>query len=158
MKIIGDKSKLAFALGDYWQDSKQHQDIEVWFDGRNFSAIDSTVYLPSFHTKLKNEIARIQSQSFYREEFGKLDQAQIYAWLQERVDAQLEVLCYDLTTCSARSYLVDDGRKLSVIYAFWDPGHEPQEEIGCIHATEVDKLYMLDVMQRTLESLSTVWF
>jgi hypothetical protein len=158
MKLIGDQTKLAFALGGCWQDSKQHQTIEIWVDGRNFSEFENTVYLPTFYTRLKNEIARIHSQSFYREDFDGLDKAEIYKLLEERADGKFEVLCYDLTTCSARSYLVDDGKRYRVIYSFWDPRHEPQREVGSIYSMEIDKRYMLDTMQRTLDSLSTVWF
>jgi hypothetical protein len=158
MKVIGDKSELAFVVGEYWQNSKQHQAIEVWLDGRNFSEIDSTVYLPTFYTNLKNEIARVTSKSFYSEEFQRLDKAEIYALLEEREDGHFKVLCYDVTTCSAHSYFVDDGKNHAVIYSFWDPRHEPESEIGSIHSIDIDKRNMLDVMRRTLEALSTTWF
>lgn len=158
MKIIGDKSKLAFVVGEFWQNSRQHQTIEVWLDGRNFFDVENTVYLPTFYTKLNNEISRLKSDSFYREEFKQLDKSEIYALLEDREDDHFKVLCYDVTTCSAHSYLVDDGKKYSVIYAFWDPRHEPETDINNVYSVDIDKNEMLNVMRCALDSLSTTWF
>lgn len=158
MQTIGKVSTLAFTVGDYWESSKQHQAITLWIDGKNFSEYDNIVYLPTFYTKLKNEIDRIKSGSFYREEFKQLYHADIYRLLEERDVYQFKVLCYDLTTVSANVYLIDNGKNFSLIYSFLDQRHEPASEIGEVYSMAIDKAYFLNVLQQTLDSLSTTWF
>lgn len=56
MTIIGDNNFIAFDIGLYYADSIQQQHITTWVGGKQINPLDDLVYLPSFYTKLKNEI------------------------------------------------------------------------------------------------------
>ncbi|OZG72962.1 hypothetical protein BTA51_13465 [Hahella sp. CCB-MM4] len=157
MKIIGNKEAVALGIGNFWEGSKQQQEIQTWLDNRHLTEFDSIVYLPTFYTHLEREIQKLKGNSFYQKDFVGTNDDRIFEIFDLADNDFHKVLCYDITTCSASCYFYNNGTEDRIVYSFWDPRHEPQSEIGKVYGLTIDKPYLIEVLSNTLSELSTDW-
>lgn len=155
--IIGERNKLAFEVGQLWEGSKQHQNIVTWLGEKNINEFDSIVYLPSFCTHLDQEIEKLKTGSFFRNEFQGESHETIFHKLDSDEARDLKVLEFDVTVCAAHCYLIEKDETLVVLFSFWDPRHRPESEIGKVFSVVVDLEYLLSTMRKLSENLTRDW-
>ena len=157
MMIIGDKTRFAFDIGLYWNESKQHQHITIWSAGQPINPIDDVVYLPSFYTKLQNEIRRLEKNDFGRPDLNGLHLPEIFKRLDEEENELRQVLCYDVSTSPARCFFLEQDSGGVLLWSYWDSRHFPSEETGSVFSLDISKEELLDVLKGSLDNLSDVW-
>lgn len=159
MKIFGDKLYFAIELGDFWEGSKQHQDIKTWLNGKHITDIDSVVYLPSYHTSLNKEINKLQNGIFFSKNFLDKSNKELFKLIHDRESFdQYKVLCYDLTVYPANCYFVNTGKSEKILYSFWDERHEPTSEINQVFSVNISKSLFVSTLKEVLNNISTVWY
>ena len=157
MMAIGSRALVAFEIGDYWRDSKQHQHIDLWVGNKRITGDDNVVYLPTFYSKLENEILRLQSHEFFSADLRGLSVEDAFRLLDSRDDTFHRVLNYDLTVGIAKCFLYADGPVYRIVGAFRHPSHEPRDEIGKVFSAAVTNDVLIDTLRVALNSLSRVW-
>jgi hypothetical protein len=154
MKIIGDKNKVAFEIGEFWQGSKQNQHINYWVGGKKITCFDDVIYLPTFYTALEGEIHMLENEDFVIGNSANLSDEELFRKLDAADDQLNDVLNYDITVCPATCYLVRLNNKHKIIYSFWDDRHA---EVNRIFSIEIDKQYLIQILKETLNELSSTW-
>ncbi len=157
MNIVGDKTRFAFEIGPYWSESKQHQHITIWSAGQPINPIDDVVYLPSFYTKLQNEIRRLENNDLGRPDLHGLRLPEIFKRFDEEENELHQVLCYDVSTCPARCFFLEQGSDGVLLWSYWDSRHIPSEETGSVFTMDISKEELLGVLKESLGNLSDVW-
>lgn len=96
MTIIGDNNFIAFDIGLYYADSIQQQHITTWVGGKQINPLDDLVYLPSFYTKLKNEIDWLEAHKFLRSNCDGLLQDEVFDRLENETNKKLKKRASDV--------------------------------------------------------------
>jgi hypothetical protein len=157
MGLIGDRTKLAVDIGDYWEGSKQNQHIKVWLGGKDITSVDDVVYLPTFYHNLKNDIEKLKSHTDVRIDNNLSDEA-LFIQFEMADAAQHRILSLDLTTMSARCYYVHSQNSSYIIFSYWDERHEPRSEVGKVFHVDIEKEEIVNTLQETLHNISTRWY
>ena len=157
MKLIGEKRTFGVEIGPYCEDSKQLQHIRVWVGGKCINPIDDVVYLPTFYTKLENEICRLESNAFSNSNFSTLTDQELFDTLKLDYAGHHQVLLYDVSIGAAQCYFVDGRSGNTLLCAYWEGRHDPKSEVGVVFGVHITKEQLLETLRSVLSNLSNQW-
>ena len=157
MKVVGDKTRFAMEIGPYRYESKQLQHVTIWSAGKSLNPVDEVVYLPTFYTKLQTEIRRIEDGDFERTDLEGLSLEEIYQRFDDEENEIHQILCYDMSTCPAKCFFLEQDSGSTLLWSYWDTRHNPSDEIGAVFALDISKEELSDVLRESLRNLSDVW-
>ncbi|WP_438026206.1 hypothetical protein [Sorangium sp. So ce233] len=157
MGLIGERAKLAVDIGDHWERSKQNQHMKIWLGGKDITSVDDVVYLPTFYNNLKNDIEKLKAYAHTSTNNSPRDEA-LFNHLEMTDAAQHRILSLDLTTMSARCYYIYSQNSSYILFSYWDERHEPKSDVGKVFRVDIKKEEIVDILQETLNSISTKWY
>lgn len=153
--IIGNPTSLGIDIGPFLNQSRRHQIINIWIDGKLMSQVDSTVYLPSFCTALDRDLEKLKTFDFALSVNQSNDQ--LFELLEEDLSDRFRVLRYDLTCSMADCFFVNNNGVEFILYAFWDPRYPSKEDLYKVFKLEISKREMLKILLKVSNVLSRTW-
>lgn len=161
MHLIGEKSRFAFEVGDYCDDSQTLRVCNIYVANKNLCCDDNHIYVPSFIASLIGEFNNLISRNNflkYESDFKDRCIADIHRMLvdsEEYVDAAQyhAFMCWGETTDQVLSFLIPYDGCVYLTYEFWRADHQPHREIGQVCGVQVYPYHVMRTIEKTIDLL-----
>jgi len=167
MRIIGDKNRFAFEIGEYLENSRDLRRVDIWAGGIRLCTYDDMVYVGSYIGSLEHNIQRSYDVNLFKDLLAGKSPEEM-AWfvastydedhanfgLEDKLFPSYRFLDLGETTDNFSAFLFRDGSKAVLTYSLWmDAKQNKVPEV--FQPVSLDFEAIIQILKETVEILRT---
>jgi hypothetical protein len=156
--LIGDKSRFAVEIGEFWESSRDVRRVDLWAAGRWLTCDDNDAFVPQFCYEVRWTINWHQRTDDLALPFRNRSPAETHRELLDLDDGSRErywFFRWNETTDNILGHVFRIGGDLVITFEFWRETHHDPQELGVVFTTQLPEAEFIQILTQMLAILES---